>query len=50
MKIDELIKHLTNFKEKGYESYEVEVRNGAGNYVSNTCFTIDTENKKVKLF
>lgn len=49
MKLNELIKHLKNFEEKGYEDYEVSVKNSAGQCVLCTLFTIDTENEKIRL-
>lgn len=39
MKLNELIKHLKNFEDKGYEDYEVSVKNSAGQCVPCTLFT-----------
>lgn len=50
MKIEDAIKHLTNLKNCGYDSYEVKVRNACGYYNFLNGFNIDTETETINLY
>lgn len=50
MKIEDAIKHLTNLKNSGYDSYFVKVKNSVGSYTELSGFSVDTENKTVSLY
>ena len=50
MKLTEILEHLTNLKDCGYGDYEVKVRNYAGNYFFTCGFSVDVDNKDIRIY